>query len=55
MYTVVGRTTTVPDLKFNSRYSIGVRACTQMPEIIEPLCGKAWAENDVLTGIGSEF
>ena len=54
MYTVVGLTTTVPDLQFNALYSIGVRACTQMPEIIEPLCGKAWAESDVLTGIGSK-
>ena len=55
MYTVIGTSTKVPGLKFNVQYNIGVRACTQMPEIIEPLCGKEWAENDVLTGIGSEY
>ena len=54
-YTVVGTSTKIPNLEFYTNYSIGVRACTQLPEIIEPLCGKDWAEATISTGIGSEL
>ncbi len=45
----------VHELRFYGKYTVGVRACTRMEGIAEPLCGVDWAEDKILTGIGSEF
>ena len=42
----------IPELKFNVDYWIGVRACTQMLDLVETVCGLDWAETSIKTGIG---
>jgi len=42
------------DLDAYADYEVGVRACTRMPELPEPVCGRDWAKGRFLTGIGGE-
>ncbi len=40
------------NLVFNAAYTVSVVACTEVAELSEPVCGKDWAEANVITGIG---
>lgn len=45
----------IPDLQFNIEYGIGVRACVNMVDLEESVCGFEWAETKAKTGIGRKW
>lgn len=49
------RSAVVSQLASNAEYEIQVRACTDLPDRGESLCGDQWATAKVVTGVGGEF
>jgi len=50
-----GMNTQLSSLEPYTDYHVHVRACTRIPELKEPVCGKDWANASFHTGIGGKF